>query len=137
MQRSARMKKELSLLMTQPPFGVSCWAEDENITHLQAIILGTEGSPYENGLFKLAIQIPDRYPFEPPKVQFMTPIYHPNIDNEGRICLDALQMPPKGKWKPSLTIYSLLMSIQVLMNEPNTDDPLMGDIVCKVYTLFA
>ena len=42
-----------------------------------------------------------RYPFEPPKVNFVTQIYHPNIDDQGRICLDLLKMPPKGSWKPS------------------------------------
>jgi len=35
------------------------------------------------------------YPMEPPKMQFITPIYHPNIDEAGRICLDTLKMPPK------------------------------------------
>ncbi|ROL23531.1 Ubiquitin-conjugating enzyme E2 T, partial [Anabarilius grahami] len=37
-----------------------------------------------------------RYPFEPPKTRFLTPICHPNIDNAGRICLDALILPPKS-----------------------------------------
>lgn len=56
----------------------------------------------------------------PPKVVFDTKIYHPNIDNLGRICLDIL----KKNWSPALQIKSVLLSIQSLMSEPNPDDPL-------------
>ncbi|XP_070112025.1 ubiquitin-conjugating enzyme E2 T isoform X2 [Equus caballus] len=69
-----------------------------------------------------------RYPFEPPQIRFLTPIYHPNIDSAGRICLDVLKLPPKGAWRPSLNIATVLTSIQLLMSEPNPDDPLMADI---------
>lgn len=62
------------------------------------------------------------------QVQFLTPVYHPNIDSAGRICLDILNMPPKGAWKPSLSISTVLSSIQLLMSHPNPDDGLMVDI---------
>ena len=70
-----------------------------------------------------------RYPFEPPSVQFVTPIYHPNIDSSGRICLDTLNMPPKGAWKPSLNIPTVLSTVRLLLEHPNPDDGLMADIV--------
>ena len=97
-------------------------------THTHTVVEGADGTPYANGRFKLQISMPPRYPFEPPKVHYVTPIYHPNIDSAGRICLDILNMPPKGAWKPSLNISTVLQSLRLLMSEPNPDDGLMVDI---------
>ncbi|KAM9305365.1 ubiquitin-conjugating enzyme E2 T [Gastrophryne carolinensis] len=128
MQRQSRMKRELQLLSTEPPSGVSCWQPGDRIDELRAQVVGAAGSPYEGGVFSLEIAVPERYPFEPPRVQFVTPIYHPNIDSAGRICLDILKPPPKGAWRPALSLSSVLTSIQLLMSEPNPEDPLMADI---------
>ncbi|KAM9343447.1 ubiquitin-conjugating enzyme E2 T isoform 1-T1 [Pholidichthys leucotaenia] len=128
MQRASRLKRELQMLSTEPPPGITCWQTEDKMDDLRAQIVGGPGTPYEGGLFSLEISVPERYPFEPPKMRFLTPIYHPNIDNSGRICHDALKLPPKGAWKPSLNISTVLTSIQLLMAEPNPDDPLMADI---------
>lgn len=131
MQRIARVKKELQMLTESPPHGISCYPVSDDITHFEAKILGGDGTPYAGGLFKLEIDLPERYPFEPPKVQFLTPIYHPNIDNVGRICLDTLKMPPKGAWKPCLNLVTVLTSLQLLLAQPNPDDALMADIASE------
>ncbi|XP_077229193.1 ubiquitin-conjugating enzyme 37 [Tasmannia lanceolata] len=130
-----RMQKELKLLATDPPHGVSLsLLSDENSTSsssssslstIDARVKGPEGTVYAKGVFDIKIQIPERYPFQPPNVTFATPIYHPNIDNGGRICLDILNLPPKGAWQPSLNISTVLTSIGLLLSEPNPDDGLM------------
>lgn len=57
-------------------------------------------SPFQGGLFFLTINFPTDYPFKPPKVNFRTRIYHPNINSNGSICLDIL----RDQWSPALTI---------------------------------
>lgn len=56
----------------------------------------------------------------PPRIRFLTKIYHPNIDRLGRICLDVL----KNNWSPALQIRTILLSIQALLGAPNPEDPL-------------
>jgi ubiquitin-conjugating enzyme (huntingtin interacting protein 2) len=59
--------------------------------HLIGTINGPEGTPYEGGVFDVDILIPKQYPFEPPKMQFITRIWHPNISSQtGAICLVSI-----------------------------------------------
>ncbi|KAF8036464.1 hypothetical protein BT93_C2246 [Corymbia citriodora subsp. variegata] len=130
---SLRMQKEVKLLLSDPPPGASFPSLSptsdlpSSLSTILAEIEGPEGSVYADGVFKIKIQIPERYPFQPPSVTFRTPIYHPNIDNGGRICLDILNLPPKGAWQPSLNISTVLTSIGLLLSEPNPDDGLMRE----------
>lgn len=62
--------------------------------------MGPTDSPYQGGVFLVQIYFPPDYPFRPPKVQFQTKVYHPNINSNGSICLDIL----KEQWSPALTI---------------------------------
>ncbi|RUS89902.1 hypothetical protein EGW08_002343 [Elysia chlorotica] len=123
-----RIKREIEMLSCSPPAGIFCSTAEDRLDLLHAQILGQEGTPFEGGVFHLEIQVPDRYPFDPPSVKFVTPIYHPNIDTNGRICLDTLKLPPKGTWRPCLNISTVLMMIRVLMVEPGAEDPLMTAI---------
>ena len=84
-----------------------------------AVIFGPEGTPYENGLFRLSIDIPGKYPFVPPLIKFITKVYHPNINTNGLICLDIL----KNQWSPALGLSKTILSIVSLMADPNPDDP--------------
>ena len=115
-----RIVKETQRLLSEPAPGISATPYRDNLRYFNIIIAGPSGSPYESGIFKLELFLPEQYPMESPKVRFLTKIYHPNIDKLGRICLDIL----KDKWSPALQIRTVLLSIQALLSAPNADDPL-------------
>ena len=76
----------------------------------------------------LEMTFPNEYPFKPPKVKFITKVYHCNVNDKGGICLDLL----KDNWSPAIKVSQLLLSIQSLLTDPNTNDPLVPDIA-KLY----
>ena len=126
---SRRIKEELKLITQDPPSNCSAAPESndpdsEDIYHWSATILGPSASVYEGGIFNLSIEFPQNYPFKPPKIRFITKIYHPNINRYGSICLDILTT----NWSPALTILKVLLSISSLLTDPNPDDPLDKDI---------
>ncbi len=98
MARIGRLEREIAQLSNDPGPGISAWCNDPTFSVINAQIAGPDASPFEGGMFMLTIAIPDRYPFEPPRAKFTTRIYHPNIDSEGRICLDLLKSQPQGSW---------------------------------------
>jgi len=92
------MASELKQLSRAPPPGVACYPRSEgSLTQLEAVLQGPQGTVYEGGCFRVCLDIPARYPFEPPAVRFITPVYHPNIDVGGRVCLDILNLKPKAR----------------------------------------
>ena len=120
-----RIRKELIELEKEPlTFGSAGPLDENDLMHWQAIIMGPEDSPYSGGIYVLNINFPADYPFKPPKVNFTTRIYHPNINANGNICVDIL----KDQWSPALTIAKVLLSISALLTDANPDDPLVPEI---------
>lgn len=119
-----RINKELTDLQRDPPSNCSAGPVGDDMFTWQATIMGPGDSPYQGGVFFLTIKFPTDYPFKPPKIQFQTKIYHPNINSNGGICLDIL----KDQWSPALTISKVLLSICSLLTDPNPDDPLVPEI---------
>ena len=64
--------------------------------------------------FNLEIIIPPDYPFKPPKVRFLTKIYHGNISDRGGLYLGLL----KDYWSPSHTLSKVLLTIRDLFEHP-------------------
>jgi ubiquitin-conjugating enzyme E2 D/E len=119
-----RILKELIDLGKDPPANCSAGPVGDDLFHWQCTMMGPDDSPYLGGVYSLNIHFPPDYPFKPPKVNFTTKIYHPNINSNGSICLDIL----KDQWSPALTISKVLLSISSLLTDANPDDPLVPEI---------
>ena len=96
---------------------------------LYGVLEGPPDTDYENGFFHFKIIYPDGYPLEaPPKFYFMTKIFHPNIDEFGKVSIDILQV----KWCPALILDKIIYSIQSLLDDPNPDE-FVNEKAAKLY----
>ena len=69
------------------------------------------------------------FPTNPPEVKFITSIFHPNISNEGDICVDTLA----ENWSVLYSLDNIINSVIVLLDNPNPKSPYNID-ANKVYS---
>ena len=116
--------RELSSAKRDPDIHLAL--EDESDIYVwSAQLRGPSATPYEGGLFSLHIKCPPNYPLAPPKVTFVTPIFHPNVlYKTGEICLDILK---PDSWTPAWTLQSVCRAVTALLSHPEADSPLNCD----------
>ncbi|ESP04042.1 hypothetical protein LOTGIDRAFT_230299 [Lottia gigantea] len=114
------VSKELGELTKSPPEGIKVFLNEEDITDIQASIVGPAGTPYAGGLFRMKLVLGKNFPSEPPKAYFLTKIFHPNVASNGEICVNTL----KKDWKAELGIKHILLTIKCLLIVPNPESAL-------------
>ena len=114
------IQKQLNEMEKDPVANCGGGLIDKDLFHCEGWIVGPDDTPYAGRVFFLNIHFPTDYPFRPPRIKFTTKIYHPNIDSNGRICLNILDKD----WMPILTIEKLLLSICSILADPIVEDPL-------------
>ncbi|EDX18508.1 ubiquitin-conjugating enzyme E2-18 kDa [Drosophila simulans] len=98
--------------------------EDDNLMRWTGLIV-PDKAPYNKGAFRIEINFPAEYPFKPPKINFKTRIYHPNIDEKGQVCLAIIS---SENWKPVTRTVQVVQSLLELINEPEPEHPLRVDL---------
>lgn len=84
------------------------------------------GTPFAAGIFKIEVRFPENFPFAPPKIRFLTKIFHPNISLvSGYVCINILDI---NEWSPALSIQNVLLSICSMLEQPNPDDPVEKEV---------
>lgn len=86
----------------------------------KVLLYGPKQTPYEGGLFLLYIKFPNDYPFRAPEMRFITPIYHCNMNSQGRICHSIFDR----NYSPAVTFKNIVEAVYGLILTPEPDDPL-------------
>ncbi|KAJ4836448.1 Ubiquitin-conjugating enzyme E2 22 [Turnera subulata] len=124
-----QLAKELKNLDESPPEGIKVCSE------IQVLELAA-GTPYENGVFRMKLLLSHDFPHSPPKGFFLTKIFHPNIANNGEICVNTL----KKDWNPSLGLRHVLIVVRCLLIEPFPESALnevAGKMLLENYEEYA
>ena len=94
--------------------------------------MGPPETPYEGGFFSAELTFPHDYPNMPPKLRFISEIFHPNVYDDGRVCISILHAPGEDdfgyemaseRWLPIHTVESILLSVLSMISSPNDESP--------------
>uniref|UniRef100_A0A669EJ19 E2 NEDD8-conjugating enzyme n=1 Tax=Oreochromis niloticus TaxID=8128 RepID=A0A669EJ19_ORENI len=103
--------------------------DEDKLHHFQLAVSPDEGY-YQSGRFQFEIDVPEAYNMVPPKVRCLTRIWHPNITENGEICLSLLRehsIDGTG-WAPTRTLKDVVWGLNSLFTDLlNFDDPLNID----------
>ncbi|CAL2036843.1 unnamed protein product [Caenorhabditis brenneri] len=132
-QSSLLLKKQLADMRRVPVDGFSAGLVDDNdIYKWEVLVIGPPDTLYEGGFFKAILDFPRDYPQKPPKMKFISEIWHPNIDKEGNVCISILHDPgddkwgyerPEERWLPVHTVETILLSVISMLTDPNFESP--------------
>mmetsp|Transcript_139533 Transcript_139533/g.242746 ORF Transcript_139533/g.242746 Transcript_139533/m.242746 type:complete len:162 (-) Transcript_139533:199-684(-) len=115
----SRLLRDLHKLRKDPPHGVYAELAENNVLCCQCLVIGPEDTAWEGGAFRLQLDFTDEYPVKPPKATFVSKIFHPNVYDNGEICLDILQ----NQWTQLIDVSAILNSVMSLLPDPNPNSP--------------
>ena len=107
-------RQQQELLKKSPEY-VTPIINNEDPIDIQIDLEGPKATPYEGGIFRVKLIIPNEFPIAPPKGIFITKIFHPNISEKGEICVNTL----KKDWNSrQWSLYNLFEVIKCLLIIP-------------------
>jgi ubiquitin-protein ligase len=134
-ERTMAIKNTLAALKSSCPVdwhsSIFCLVDEKHFDRLTFLIIGPEGTPYQNGCFHFDMQLPSEFPYSPPRAIFLTTgggkvRFNPNLYADGKICLSLLGTWEGPKWNAKeSTVLQVLLSIQslILCAEPYFNEP--------------
>ena len=126
----SRLIKDVKEIIKNPleSHGIYYKHDDEDLLKGKALIIGPQGTPYENGFYLFDIKYPSNYPYSPPKLIYRTndgvTRFNPNLYKCGKVCLSVLNTWRGEQWSSCQTISSILLVLCTVLNDtPFLNEP--------------
>ncbi|KAL9070235.1 MAG: hypothetical protein Q9157_005884 [Trypethelium eluteriae] len=131
---AALLGRQLKQMQTDKDIpGISCGLHENNILEWEVMLMISDDCKYYGGgFFRARLTFPSEYPLLPPKMKFETPIWHPNIYENGEVCISILHPPEEDqygyesaseRWSPVQTPETILLSVISMLSSPNDESP--------------
>ena len=126
-----RLHSELKELTKEPNNLFSVGPCEDNFYKWNIIMIGAPDTIFDGAIIKAYIEFSKDYPNKAPSFIFITPLFHPNIYTDGKVCISILHegIDETGyeniseRWNPSQSVNSILISIISMLSSPNLDSP--------------
>jgi len=127
-QTAAHLRVQRDVADLELPPNVTILRKEDEWMEFSLVIYPNMGY-WKGGMFEFKFTIPAKYPFDGPKVLCVDKLYHPNIDLEGKICVNVLR-----PWKPTYSVQIVLFGLLFLFTHPNANDPLNNEAAADMRT---
>jgi len=127
------LQQQYKRLQTEPVEGFACEIpNDSNLFDWRIYVEGPKDTMYAGGVFQLSMVFPKDYPMSPPDLRFLSDFWHPNVYDDGKVCISILHPPgedemsgelPEERWLPTQSVSTVLLSVISLLSDPNFSSP--------------
>jgi len=101
--------------------------DDPNKLHSFVLFVSPDEGYWAGGRFRFSVDVPDDYNIVPPRVSCDTKIWHPNITEDGEVCLSLLRQNSLDSmgWAPTRKLKDVVWGLSSLFGDLlNFEDPL-------------
>ena len=126
-----RLKDELPKTKDDVNYFYSVCPKEDNFFIWDFVMIGPPDTFFAGGIFRGQLTFSKEYPTRPPKFKFIDNIFHPNVYNDGKVCISILHEgkdvygyeKDSERWNPSHSVNSIMMSIISMLSDPNFESP--------------
>jgi len=125
--RDRLLVKEVHELHQNLPSSCHLQFDDEDKLHEFVVTISPEEGHWAKGSFKFTVVVTEDYNMAPPIVKCKTKLWHPNINEEGAVCLSLLRQSSIDElgWAPTRRLKDVVWGLNSLFTDLlNFEDPL-------------